>query len=133
MTYTLARRIVRDKRGTTTLEFAMVIPVFLLFLFGVVEFGRGLEMYNEMASAASSVSRIAMLDDSVSNASLETTIRNRLAGFTEADLQVGFSTETVSGIPYRVINISYPLHFVTPFLDMVNITLATRSRTPLSS
>ena len=46
-----ARRIQATRRGTTMVEFAMVLPVFFTFIFGIVEFGR-LQLVSNMLTTA---------------------------------------------------------------------------------
>ncbi len=41
------------------MEFALVIPIFILFLFGIIEFGRLWECMNTMTSAAREGARVA--------------------------------------------------------------------------
>ena len=125
-----AAEMLRETRGASATEFAFVFPLFLMFVFGVVEFGQGLRLYNELASAASRASRMVMLDDDVSDSTLETQIRTLLSELVPDELQVALSTDTVSGKDYRVVNISYPHQFVTPFLEPINVTLSAESRTP---
>ncbi len=130
MTRRPATKMLRETGGASATEFAFVFPLFLMFVFGVVEFGQGLRLYNELASVASRASRMVMLDVDVSNSTLETRIRTLLSELTSDELQVALSTDTVSGTDYRVVNISYPHQFVTPFLEPINVTLSVESRTP---
>jgi len=118
------------RRGVTAVEFSFVFPLFLMFVFGVLEFGQGLRIYNSLASAASRASRMVMLDDDIANSTLESQIRAVLNDLVSGDLAVNFSTDTVSGISYRVVNISYPHNFATPFLHPIDVTLSATSRTP---
>lgn len=56
----MARRknMLRDAEGATTLEFAMVMPVFLLVLFGIIEFSIILFTKSVMEGATSITSRL---------------------------------------------------------------------------
>lgn len=130
MTTRPATKMLRETSGASATEFAFVFPLFLMFVFGVVEFGQGLKIYNELASAASRAARMVMLDDDVSDSTLETQIRTLLSELVSDELQVALSTDTVSGKDYRVVSISYPHQFVTPFLEPINVTLSAESRTP---
>ncbi len=37
----LITRLYKDKRGTQIVEFALLLPIFLLIVFGILDFGRG--------------------------------------------------------------------------------------------
>lgn len=47
------------QKGQSLVEFALLLPVFILILFGVMEFGRLWEMTNMLTSAAREGARIA--------------------------------------------------------------------------
>lgn len=57
------RRLSRgSRRGTVTVEFAFVAPIFIVTLLGVAEASRALSMQNQLASAAREGARIAAMD-----------------------------------------------------------------------
>lgn len=55
----MLHRYMKNNKGQSLVEFALVIPVFLLLLFGIVEFGRAWEMMNVATSAAREGARVA--------------------------------------------------------------------------
>jgi Flp pilus assembly protein TadG len=46
-------------RGQGLVEFALVLPIFLVLVFGIIDGGRAIFAYNQMAQAARSVARVA--------------------------------------------------------------------------
>lgn len=46
------RRFGRDQRGSPAVEFALIAPVLILFVFGIVQFGFAFYTYNEMMNGA---------------------------------------------------------------------------------
>lgn len=56
------RRIGKSERGATLVEFAIVIPVLLLFLFGIIEFGWIFNGYITLEAAAKEGARLAVID-----------------------------------------------------------------------
>ena len=42
-----ARRLSRSERGTAVVEFALIAPLLFLIVFGIIEFGRMLNAYND--------------------------------------------------------------------------------------
>jgi Flp pilus assembly protein TadG len=54
----------QQRRGTVTVEFAIVAPVFLTLLLGVTEASRLFEMRNQLAIAAREGARMAAMDRS---------------------------------------------------------------------
>jgi len=63
-----ATRSIGQRRGTTdgvaAVEFAVVLPVFLLFVFGMIEFGRAYWTWNTMRLAVEEGGRYAMVHNS---------------------------------------------------------------------
>ena len=54
----------RSERGQNLVEFALVIPVLLLLVFGIAEFGRAWMTQNIMTGAAREAARIAVVQAS---------------------------------------------------------------------
>jgi Flp pilus assembly protein TadG len=55
----------RRGAGQSLVEFALVLPVIILFVFGVLDLGRGVFAYNTLANAARQANRTAMVDQDV--------------------------------------------------------------------
>ena len=51
----------QNERGAATLEFALVLPILITFLFGMVEFGRVLSVRSILVSSAREGARVAVL------------------------------------------------------------------------
>jgi Flp pilus assembly protein TadG len=52
-------RFVNGERGQSLVEFALVLPIFIIMLFGIIEFGRLWETVNVVTSAAREGARVA--------------------------------------------------------------------------
>jgi Flp pilus assembly protein TadG len=52
-----------DERGTSTVEFALILPVFALLLFAMVDFGMVFTGYTTMRGGVQSAARLASLDE----------------------------------------------------------------------
>lgn len=51
------RSCYRDRRGATAIEFAFILPIFLLMVAGIVQFGAIFFLQNNMSSVAQDTSR----------------------------------------------------------------------------
>lgn len=58
----LLRHLRRNQRGSTAVEFALVLPAFLLLVFGVIEFGRVMWADNTLRHAVQEGARCAALN-----------------------------------------------------------------------
>jgi Flp pilus assembly protein TadG len=54
-----ARRLARSERGTAVVEFALIAPLLFLLVFGIIEFGRILNTYNQLTQLAGQGARAA--------------------------------------------------------------------------
>jgi TadE-like protein len=58
-----ASRAAHGERGVMTVEFALLLPLILLFLFGVSEWGLALNAANDQTHIASEIARYAAVDE----------------------------------------------------------------------
>ena len=66
---------VRRDRGAVAVEFALVIPVLLLILFGVMDFGRAMFVKNALTNAAAQAARVASVHSAVTSNSESATVQ----------------------------------------------------------
>ena len=52
------------RRGQALVEFALVIPIFLLIVFGIIDAGRLIFTYNTVSNAARNAARVAIVNQS---------------------------------------------------------------------
>ena len=50
------------ERGQSLVEFALILPIFLLFIFGILDLGRAVYAYHTLNNAAREAGRVAMVD-----------------------------------------------------------------------
>ncbi|HOY44914.1 MAG TPA: TadE/TadG family type IV pilus assembly protein [bacterium] len=106
---------VRRQEGQSLVEFALVIPIFLLLLFGIIEFGRIWETMNTMTGAAREGARVAAVTAPDVSRSRAAALR-LLGGVTLTGLSVSVSgpggsnevTVTVSGTYVPLTNAIIP-------------------------
>lgn len=56
------RRRRRDGRGQTLVEFALIIPIFILIVMGIFDVGRAIYTYTTINNAAHEAARLAIVD-----------------------------------------------------------------------
>ncbi len=62
------RGLLRDSPGTASVEFALVVSVFFLFVFGIIDFNKAFWEMNSAAKAAQFGVRFAVVNDPVTDA-----------------------------------------------------------------
>lgn len=70
----------KPRRGATLVEFAMVVPVVFIFLFGMIELSRYMMVQQALTSAAQRGCRKAMLATTLESQAVETAVRDYLGG-----------------------------------------------------
>lgn len=124
-------RLRRCDSGAAAIEFAFVGLIAILLFLGIIEFGRGLYMKNEMSYAADRAARKILTNAAVTNDEVETVVREAIAFGTPANLQITFGTETVEGVDFRTLLIGYPINLLIPGLTTGNLMLTVDRRVPL--
>jgi Flp pilus assembly protein TadG len=83
-------RTARDRKGQAVVEFALVLPVFLLLVFGAIEFGRAYYDLHLLTNAAREGARVGSLPDR-----LESDVQAAVTGFLhDVGLSSGCTTAT---------------------------------------
>ncbi len=114
--------------GAAAIEFAIISWVMILVSLGVIEFGRGLNLRNDLSFAADFAARKILTDANITDAALETEVRSALTSGDPDLLQVIIGTEEVDGVRFRTVTLSYPLTLLVPGLasDAIDLSLARR-------
>ena len=93
----------RDQRGTAVVEFALVAPILFLLVFGILDFGRALNYYNQLTQLAGQGARAAAVSNNPDgSAASGTSIQNMLAtqyatGGLQNGIKVCITNGSVSG------------------------------------
>lgn len=80
----VARKLCKRRSGQALVEFALVVPIFLLLVIGVIEFGRAWNLQQTLTDAAREGARRAVVfDPTLSVAAVNTAIKAKIqaAGF----------------------------------------------------
>ncbi|WP_280139424.1 TadE/TadG family type IV pilus assembly protein [Microvirga massiliensis] len=115
--------------GSAAVEFAMVGLTVILLAIGIIEFGRGLYLRNELTYLVDLAARRILIRPGVPDDRLQDEIRSAFSG-NQHNLQVTITTETVEEIPFRTVSVSYPLELLVPGLHDGRIVLQAHQRVP---
>lgn len=87
------RRCLSSRSGSIAVEFALIVPLLLLLVFGVIEFGRAMWVRNSLQSAVEDAARCYAL--------------NRPACDTETKVKT-YAAAVAMGVPVNASNFSLP-------------------------
>ncbi|MCA0143723.1 TadE/TadG family type IV pilus assembly protein [Blastococcus sp. LR1] len=111
------RSSLRDERGASAVEFAFIVPLLLLLVLGIAEFGRAFQVQGTISAAArEGVRTMALQDDQVA---ARAAVRNAAGSLNPAitDLQIAIP-QSCAGRPVGStvkLTITYPMPFLTDF------------------
>lgn len=125
-----ARTFGRCSKGAAAIEFAIVGFLMILLMLGIIEFGRGLLVKNELSYLVDVGSRDLLLDPGVSESTLASKVRSVFTG-DKGLLDVAVTPETIDGVQYRSISIVYPLKLLVPGLSDKPLSLSVTRRVPV--
>ena len=99
-----------ERRGVAAVEMALVLPLFLLLVFGIIEFGRAMMIASLVTNAAREGARMAVLDGStntdVTNG-VRTFLQSAIGGaLTSADISVTITITAATGNPNPANNLA---------------------------
>jgi len=129
----IALPFLRNQNGVGAIEFAIILPVFLLIIFGTLEFGRALKARNEMSHALSRAVRVINLDAEQTTDAIKEHLASYLADYGSEDLAVNVASTTLSGTDYMNISVSFPFHATIPFSNASVLNLQVETFVPVIS
>lgn len=135
MTTASVLRFARDESGATMVEFAILLPVLCIFIFGAIDFGRALKVYNNLAAAARDGARYGASQEPPSVAGIITRTQTAFQGamgmtLPAGKIQVSVGPEAGPGRPQWVqVNINdYQYDPWTPIPGGQALTFNIRAR-----
>jgi Flp pilus assembly protein TadG len=123
----VVRRFARAAGGNPAVEFGLLAPALLMFVFGIAEGGRLLWTVNALHYSVQEAARCASIDRT--NCGSSTQIQNFAAGRAGAGFASSVFTATVAGCGNRV-SASYTMPLNIPFMAH-SISLTAQSCYPI--
>lgn len=110
------RRAAKDKRATAAVEMALVAPVFMLVVFGIIEIGRAWWAMHTLEYAMESTARHALVNPTISDGDLAAYAQTTWSGMhpNSASLNVTITRTTVSGVSMINVAGAYTFSSVVP-------------------
>ena len=127
------RRFLRATNGAAAVEFALVVPVFILFCIGIFEAGRMMWIRNSIQTATEEAARYAMVHTAATDTELAAHAANY---YDDVSLDVPTFTvtrDTTGGVNFVTVSGAYAFQFEFSFFDFGTIQLDGKARVPLIS
>jgi len=118
--------IARCCNGAVAIEFALIALPLLLLLLGAVEFGRALNIHNQMHRAADVGARDLLIDPNATAESIQIKMRQVLQIIEGSNLSVTLVPQTINGRTYKTIVATFPVKTLVPLIIKSSYTVTVR-------
>lgn len=119
----------RCRSGTAAIEFAIVAPVFLTMLYGLIETGRVFWTQSTLQYAVEEAVRFAIVDNSVSESDVASIAVSNAIGLAADASDFTVTFETVGAVRnFITVQAAYQFEFLTPFLPIPPFDITTSYR-----
>ena len=120
-------------RGQALVEFALVLPVIVLLIFGIVDVGRAVFTYNTLSEAARQASRTAIVNRSSGAAAGAAIDYAPTLGLTTSDVHVCYKISTSTQRDCNALGTQPCSTIVVGCLAIVDVSLPYTPLTPVIS
>lgn len=107
-------RVKAGDRGAAAVEFALLLPVVLLLVFGLIDFGRALNAQITLTQAAREGARLASFGQASAAVVTRTQTAANGLSLPAADIAVTTCAPGAGAAANAQVTISYPFSFATP-------------------
>jgi Flp pilus assembly protein TadG len=131
--HSVRRVAARDERGAAVVEFALVLPLLVLFTFGIIEFGRAYSAKIELTAAvregarAAAIAKSACADPAKVQECVEEAVRGAASGIDTGSVTLDTAKTTLcDAVPTPTnaeVTATYPFHYQIPLFGEGTWTL----------
>ena len=133
----------RRERGQALVEFALVLPILLILLLGILDFSRAVAAYNSVSNGARSGARVAIVNQDP--VAIRAAVESEAFGLSDVDVVYDGNAEGVPACPVAsgpccpqigcVVQVTVSTEYVpaTPIFSQLvgSITVSSDSRLPI--
>jgi Flp pilus assembly protein TadG len=109
----------KKERGQSMVEFVLVVPIFLVLIFGIVDFGMGIHAWLTITSSSREGARIGSV--SASAAEIEAKVRSTSSSLDQSQLTVVTTNAQGASGESVVVDVDYHYDFITPLSSILDL------------
>jgi len=115
----MIRRLRKDEHGQALVEMALVLPLLLLLIFGVIEMGRIGYAYITVSNAARAGGRVATIG--ATDSEINSSVQNAATSLDPASLMINITPTQALRLSGEgvTVEVSYPVQLVIPLISNV--------------
>ncbi len=124
-------RYLSDTRGASAVEFALVAPVFLAFLFGTIQTGMAFYKANTVQFALEQTARRVMVNQDMTQSQVQSWFNGELDDIISENVTVSYSVSNSGDVSIARFAAAYTYEFVIPFVPAFEVTFDAVAEVPL--
>jgi Flp pilus assembly protein TadG len=118
----LLRRAIGERSGAAAVEFALIVPVLCVFLYGIWYTGWAIQQGDEVRHAVELGSRIYVTNSASTLANLRTAVSSHLTSVSISSVTLASTSATVDSEAYQHITWSFSTTAPIPGISSINYT-----------
>ena len=116
------RRLLDDDRGASAVEFALIAPLLVIFLFGLFQVGWALHCASSVRYALEESARAVSIDPDLTAAEVQAAMRTRLTAFADPEFTVAIAQAPgPAGLVITELTSDYVHELAVPLLPVWDI------------
>lgn len=108
-------RFIKNKKGQSIVEFALIVPLLLIFVMAIIEFGFMFNAYLTISNASREAARLGALGES--NSAIELRVNTVSGQLDETRIDVTVSPVSRSRGDMLTVNVTYDYQLITPIIS----------------
>jgi Flp pilus assembly protein TadG len=122
-----------DRQGSTALEFALLSPVLILFLFGIFLLGWAMYCFQSVRLALEQGGRALQINEALTEQDLADLVRSKLKSIGDPTILVSLSDDTtIPGVKAKNLSARYGISIPIPLYGAYDLTYSTSVTVPLT-
>ena len=106
-----------SQSGQSLVEFALILPVFILFIMGIIDMGRLVYTYSALHNAVREGARYGVIDSSRTALQIQNVVEDTAVGLDTSKLAVTSNTVAGTGHSTLSVNAQYQFAAATPVIN----------------
>jgi Flp pilus assembly protein TadG len=127
------RKFLRDSRGSGSLEFALLSPVLILFLLGILVLGWSIHCVQSVRLALEQAGRALQINENLTEQDLADLVGSKLKSIGDPTISVSLTDDTsITGVRAKNLSARYGFSIAIPFYGTYQATYSTSVKVPLA-
>lgn len=113
---------IRDRSGAISIEFALIAPLFLMFVFFGMQLSIGMHKLNTIERAVEQATRQAFLSGSSTEADIQASVDTHLHAIDPSlNLTIAYQTDTTTSVPMGNVTADYTFEIHAFFVPKMTL------------